>query len=165
MIRFIAVTLSSCLLAASAYAGDAIPECLATGQAIPIDNAKVLQLKTSTPNQFLTRAHISGTVERVYPDHNGHDHFEVQIGKVPTDTVEVIYNQSFGALPSLEVGATVEACGDYITSVAPAGSYPASPDGAILHWVHKNPKGHGHESGYVGVNGALFGQGHGNGGS
>ena len=75
-----------------------------------------------------------------------------------TDTIEVIYNNQFGAMPRLAPGQIVEACGDYITSNRPNGHYPASPDGAILHWVHFNPADQGHEDGYVVVDGRLTGQ-------
>jgi hypothetical protein len=148
----------------AANAAAQIPDCLdASGSTLPVDNAAVLALKTSTPNQYLTRAHVSGTIERIYPDHSGHNHFEVQIGPQPTDTIEFVYNISFGQLPNLQPGMTAEACGDYITSDAPTSQYPASPDNAIMHWIHRNPKGHGHPSGFVVIDGSLFGQGSGHG--
>ena len=133
------------------------PLCLSGRQSLPVDNDQVLSWKKTTANQFLGRAHVEGTLIEVYPDRNGHDHFKIQIGPARTDTLEIIYNQEFGALPSMHPGMRIEACGDYITSIAQSGAYPPSPDGAILHWVHKNPRGNGHDSGYVVVDGTLYG--------
>ena len=72
-------------------------------------------------------------------------------------TVEVIYNEAFGQMPTLNPGAIIEACGDFITAKSQSGPYPASPDGAIVHWVHKAPNAR-HESGYVVVDGVVCGQ-------
>jgi hypothetical protein len=141
----------------------ASPLCMSHGQALPVNDPQVVAWKHSTANQFLARAHVQGTVTRLYPDHNGHTHFEIQIAPTPDGTLEIVYNQSFGALPSLSPGMVVEACGDYITSIAQSGNYAPSPDGAILHWVHRNPSGHGHDSGYLVINGMLCGQGNGTG--
>lgn len=115
-------------------------------------------MKQSTPNQYLARAHVEGVVRQIYPEKNGHTHFEIALGPNPGDTLEVIYNSSFGSLPELDVGLKVEACGDYITSYASTHMYPASPDGAIIHWVHGNPSGHGHPSGFLVIEGVLYGQ-------
>ncbi len=140
------------------------PSCLdQNGRALPVDDQTVLNLKTSTPNQFLSRAHISGTIETIYPIKNGHDHFQVKIGSKPTDTIEIIYNRSFGPLDALIPGQTVEACGDYITSTAPTANYEPSPDGDILHWVHRSNNTAKHKSGYVIMNGKVLGQGSGTG--
>ena len=140
-----------------------IPNCVGQqGQILPINDAQVVTLKSTTPNQFLTRAHIQGLLQHAYADKTGHNHFEVKIGPRPQDNIEVVYNQSFGPLPTLAPGMTIEACGDYITSDAPTAQYPASPDGAIIHWVHRSTGGH--PGGYVVVNGVLCGQGSGNGG-
>jgi hypothetical protein len=142
----------------------AAPACLdRNGRDLPIDDQTVLKLKVSTPNQFLSRAHISGTIETIYPIKNGHDHFQVKIGPKPDDTIEVIYNRSFGPLDPLIPGQTVEACGDYITSTAPTTNYEPSPDGAILHWVHRSNNTGKHKSGYVIMNGKVLGQGAGTG--
>ena len=62
-----------------------------------------------------------------------------------------------GAIPKIQKGMSVEACGDYITSTQTTAQYPASPDGAILHWIHKNPKPGGHASGYVEVDNVIYG--------
>ncbi len=139
-----------------------IPDCMDKAKVLPIDNNQVIQWKASTPNTYLARAHVNGPVTRQYPDHSGHTHFEISIGKTAQDTLEVIYNDEFGALPAIRVGMNVEACGDYITSTAQSGPYPPSPDGAIIHWIHKNPRGHGHDSGFIAIDNVLYGQGNGN---
>lgn len=144
--------------ASPSFAGDVIPVCPDRGRPLPINNEQVLNWKFGSPNQFKARGHIRGSVLRVYADHSGHDHFSIRIGQRPQDTIEVIYNQDFGALPErLNAGSTVEACGDFIVSNAPSGPYPASPDGAIIHWVHVNPSGQGHDSGYLVIDGDLYG--------
>ena len=145
------------LVSASSYAQQV--NCLAGGQALNVNNANVLQWKSSTHNQYRNRAHINGTLIKSYPDHSGHDHFEVQIGDQSKDTVEVIYNEEFGAIPDIPQGATFEACGDYITANSQAGGYPPSPDGAIVHWVHQSPNPGRHDSGFLIINGQLYGQG------
>lgn len=140
----------------------ALPACLDNaGQALSLNNDQVLQWKAAGQDQFHSRGHVKGSLVRNYPDHTGHTHFEVQIGNDATDTIEVIYNQSFGDLPDLTPGLDVEVCGDYITTGSQGNG--ASPDGAIIHWVHKNPSGHGHPSGYVAINGVAYGNGNGNG--
>lgn len=140
------------------------PECDDDhGNSLSVDNEDVLLWKTTTANQTLKRAHISGKVVALYPDHNGHTHFSAQIGPNRTDTIEVIYNISFGMIKSLTPGMTVEACGDYITSIAPAGIYQASPDKAIIHWIHKTDNPNKHRGGFLIINGTLYGFGHGNG--
>ena len=128
--------------------------CLSHGKPLDIINGQVLTWKTSTANAFLARARIQGTVDQLFPDHSGHRHFSLKIGPQAQDHIEVIYNLSFGKLPVPKMGDSVEACGDYITSIAQTGSYPASPDGGIIHWVHRSP-GH-HEQGYVILNGVKY---------
>ncbi len=146
------------LLASSvAFAGSNAPDCLAGGQTLSENDAQVINWKTTTKNQYLGRAHIVGTLVQQYPDHSGHHHFEVKIGSNTSDTIEVIYNEAFGAIPQMQAGSQIEACGDYITSNQPTGSYPASPDGAIIHWVHKAPNSR-HESGFLIIDGVVCGQ-------
>jgi hypothetical protein len=145
-----------------ANAASPSPNCLGNNsQILPIDDVQVLTYKTTTPNQFLARAHIQGVLQHAYADKSGHDHFEIKIGSGPTDNIEVVYNQEFGSLPQLRPGMIVEACGDYITSNAATSKYPPSPDGAIVHWVHR-ANGGNHQSGYLVINGILCGQGSGN---
>ena len=154
-------TVSLLGMSAPGWAGRAIPACMDHGQAIGVNDEQVAQWKTSTKNQFLARAHVTGTIHQVFADHSGHNHFEIQMDTIGGATLEIIYNKSFGALPSLRAGMKVEACGDYITSIAQSGAYPPSPDGAILHWVHNTSHGghtgSGHDAGYVAVDGQVYG--------
>ncbi|MGZ6331407.1 MAG: phospholipase D-like domain-containing protein [Bdellovibrionota bacterium] len=135
----------------------ATPPCLGDqGQALAVDDAVVLGYKANTPNQTHERAHVLGTVDRVFPDQNGHHHFEIVIGSGASDVLEVIYNEDFGALPAIQTGMSVEACGDYITSTAPSGPYPESPSGAIIHWVHRTNNAKKHPGGYLVINGQFY---------
>lgn len=140
------------------YASTSAPECIAYDKPLPENNAQVLHWKRTTQNQYRDRGHILGVIQKVYPDHSGHEHISVNIGKYEEDTVEIIYNSGFGSLPTPDVGMPVEACGDYITSFAKSGPYPASPDGALIHWVHRSPNLKKHLSGFLVVNGVLYGQ-------
>ena len=149
--------LAAALWTSFALADDA-PPCMAGSSAIGINNGQVLQWETSTPNQFLARGHVSGPIVQVYPDQNGHHHFAIQIGQDPSNRLEVIYNEDFGSVPQMSEGMNVEACGDYITSTAQSAQYPASPDGAIIHWVHQSPNLAKHPSGFLMVDGVLYGQ-------
>ncbi len=146
------------LMVNSAFASQVGPNCLDRGVVIPTNDEQVLNWKHTTQNQFRARAHVQGVIEQIYKNKNGHQHFEIRLGPVDEDTLEIVYNESFGVLPELSLGMIVEACGDYITSTANTVSYSASPAGAIMHWVHKNPSSRGHESGYLIVNGILYGQ-------
>ncbi len=132
-------------------------QCVDHGKNLDIINEQVLIWKEQTPNQFLARARVKGLLTKNYGRRNGHEHFQIQLGKDFNSTLEVIYNEDFGALPELVPGASVEACGDYITSDAPTSQYPASPDGAIIHWVHRSNNEKKHNSGYVIINGKVFG--------
>jgi hypothetical protein len=155
--RLFSITLGLVLTTSLSFAGDVIPNCIAAGQTLNLNNEQAVTWKNTTANQFHSRAHIKGKLVTVYPDHSGHHHMEVLIGPNNQDTIEVIYNEAFGPMPTLNPGAIIEACGDFITSKAQSGPYPASPDGAIVHWVHKAPNS-GHESGYVVVDGTVCGQ-------
>gem|GEM_PF-567094 len=126
-------------------------------RSLQVDNGQVVTWKAKTPNQFKARAYVQGEVVRLFPERNSHDHFEIQIGPNPKDVLEVIYNKSFGDLRDVRPGMTVAACGDYITSTAQSGPYPASPSGAIIHWVHFNPREGGHPHGFLIIDGELFG--------
>jgi hypothetical protein len=132
--------------------------CLTRGAEIAVDNQQVLNWKNTTRNQFHARGHIEGTIRQIFSDHSGHHHYEVGIGPGADDTVEVIYNEDFGGVPQVRAGSTIEACGDYITSNAPSGHFPASPDGAILHWVHMSPSLQRHDSGFIILDGVVCGQ-------
>ena len=153
--------ISLLLVTAAAWSAQAQTACLDnSGNALPLNNNQVIQWKTDTQDQFHARAHVTGPISKTYSDYTGHNHFEIQLGPDANDKIEVVYNQGFGDLPDLNVGDSTEICGDYITTGTVG--HDGSPDGAIIHWVHKNPSGHGHPSGYVVVNGVLYGNGDGN---
>ena len=148
----------------TAVAARATPVCTDfTGNPLKPDNQTVLRWKSSTPNQYLGRAEITGTVQAVYPIRNGHNHFQVKIGPGEKDTLELVYNISFGPINDLVPGQTVVACGDYITSNAPTSQYEPSPDGAILHWIHRSPNPGKHPSGFLILDRTTYGQGFGSG--
>ncbi len=153
---FVRVLSISVFFVTIAFAGQS-PRCTDRGKDLPINNDQVLQWKSGSKNGYKARGHILGRALRRYPGKRGHEHFAVQIGKAASDTIEIVYNTRFGKLPTLRSGAPVEACGDYITSNKQSGPFPASPDGAILHWVHINVGTPGHEHGYVSVDGVVTG--------
>ena len=148
------------MLITTAHAFSDVPLCMSQGQPLPVNNEQVLDWKHTSRNQFKSRGHVQGTVGDVYKDASGHRHFQIVLGANAKDTLEVIYNQKFGAIPAsaLKRGALVETCGDYITSNAKAGRYQPSPDGAIIHWVHEATNGR-HDSGYVAIEGTVYGYG------
>ncbi len=146
------------LFSLGAFSQTAAPSCLSHGKILPIDNQTVLVWKNTSKNQFRSRAHVKGILTKVFSDQTGHHHYEVQIGSAAKDTVEFIYNEKFGLVPQVSLGAQMEACGDYITANAPSGGYPASPDGAIIHWIHKSPNPKSHDSGFLIANGIVCGQ-------
>lgn len=129
-------------------------QCVDHRQILGVDNEKAIQLRSQRQSGFTTRLLISGIVDEVFPDRSGHRHFSVKIGPNPDDHIEVIYNLSFGSLPVPTVGETAEACGDYIVSTSQNGGYQASPDGMIIHWVHRATGGH--EAGFTILNGQLY---------
>ncbi len=146
--------------AGTAFADDdRLPPCMNfSGQPLALNNRQVLQWRSSTPDQFLERGFVSGTVTDVYPDRPKHEHFAIDLDQVPGGDLEIIYNREFGALPEIRPGMRVVACGDYIT-VGPRASRP-SPMGAILHWVHYNPgtrDGGRHPHGFVAIGDRLYG--------
>ncbi|MBC7692847.1 MAG: hypothetical protein H7222_13885 [Methylotenera sp.] len=54
-------------------ATDAIPECIEVDHGIGLNNDQVIQWKTTTPNEWVARAHVTGPLVNVYPDKNGHE--------------------------------------------------------------------------------------------
>ena len=135
---------------------EATPACKSNGQDLPVMNEQVLQWRASQPSGYRTRALISGTVDSVFPDATGHRHFSLKVGAGPTDHIEVIYNEAFGAMPQPQVGDTASACGDFIVATGTNNGYPPSPDGALIHWVHASNSA-SHDSGYVVLDGNLYG--------
>jgi hypothetical protein len=152
----------SLLFSLSSHAWVDMPCLDARGRELPVINDQVLHWKANTPNQFQERARIRGIIRDVYPNRNGHYHFNALIGSGPKDTIEVVYNISFGEVETIVPGQTVEACGDYITSNAPTQIYQPSPDGAIIHWIHRSPNTRRHAHGYMKIDEVLYGQGPGN---
>ncbi len=150
---FSAIVAASLFVSVSAQAKLAeLPKCEdKNGQALPVDNNRVVTFKAVTPNQFHERARVEGRVVRILGSRPSHAHFEIQIGPRPQDTLEVVFNLDFGR-PQPKVGDEVEACGDYITSNAPTPRYKPSPSGAIIHWVHENSRGGPHPDGYILLN-------------
>ena len=156
-LTFLTITLTV-MTTSLAFATATLPPCFDGSVTLAPINDQVLAWKTSTPNQFRRRALVQGTIDQIFPDHAGHHHFEIKIGSKDTDILEVIYNEDFGPVPALKVGSTVEACGDYITSIAQSGPYPPSPSGGIIHWVHKSPNLATHPSGFLAIDGVVCGQ-------
>ena len=145
------------VLSNSAQAVYPNPVCMNQKALLPVNNAQVLQWKQTSLNQFHARAHVFGKVSKIYGIQGGdHYHFQIQIGSAPKDLIEVVYSRNFGT-PEVALGAEAQVCGDYITSNAPAGGFPVSPDGALIHWVHENERGGGHENGFVILNDTLWG--------
>ena len=141
-------------------ADGSMPECLGlAGEALPIDNARVIELKRTTRNQYKDRGFVQGTVTQLFKRKGDHSHFEIRIGTGAKDVIEIVFNRDFGN-PIVEAGDHVIACGDYITSYAKSGGYDASPSDALIHWVHENDRGGPHPDGFVIVNRAeLHGYG------
>lgn len=120
---------------------------------LPVNNEVITKYKHATENGFEARAHIKGRIGKDYSDTKGHTRFQVVLTN--NETIELVYNDGFGNLPKLQEGMEVEACGDYITSNKNA-EYPASPDGAIIHYVHVSTNKH--LSGFVVINSNVYGQ-------
>ena len=134
------------------------PDCYSRNQIIPIDNEQVLDWKYHSKDQYKNRGNVLGVLTLMYRERSGHYHFQVTIGDNPQDTIEVIYNKNFGEIPRefFQLGALVQACGDYITSNKRTKRYQPSPDGALIHWVHRSNNDR-HEHGFVVINDQLFG--------
>lgn len=129
-----------------------------------VDNERVIQLKKTTKNQYKDRAFVTGVLVGVLQDRKSHLHLDVFLGETPSgrgkdSDIEIIYNKAFDYVDSraLRPGVEVSACGDFINSFEQAGRYPASPVGAILHWVHMAPRPP-HQNGFLVIDGRLYGQ-------
>jgi len=127
------------------------------------NNAEVLKWKTSTRNQWQDRGYIIGKLVKVLQQRPSHTHLEIDISangsSDAADHIEIIYNREFGDIQNPAPGQLVAACGDFINSFDRAGKYPASPVGAIVHWVHASNTPNKHSHGFVSVNGKLYGYG------
>ncbi len=157
--------LAALVLAPAAQAGgyNSLPVCEDNrGRAMQPNNEQVLAWKTSTPNQYTDRGFITGTLVGVLLDKGSHLRLDVFVGPDRTGgrntDIELVYNRAFGDVRSqLRPGMQVAACGDFINAFAPTGRYPASPVGAILHWIHKKMRG-SHPNGFMMIDGQLYGQ-------
>ncbi len=147
-----------------ASAADRHPNCNDNrGNAMQVDNERVLHLKKSTKNQFKDRAYITGVLVGVLKDRKSHLHLDVFIGETQSgrgkdSDIEIIYNRAFDAIDGRQMrpGMEVSACGDFINSFEQAGRYPPSPVGAIIHWTHMAPRPP-HQHGFMVVDGRLYG--------
>ncbi len=125
-------------------------------QSMTYNNSQVVTWESSTPDQYLDRGLVYGTIQTIYPNKTGHTHFALSMAG--GGGIEIIYNDEFGELPALKPGMQVIACGDYIT-VGPKARLP-SPMPAILHWVHFNPgtrDGGRHPGGFLIIGGSPYG--------
>ena len=136
-----------------AFAADPTPDCLDGTQKLQVDDQKVLGWIQNTQKNFLARARVDGRISQLLPDQTGHAHFLIQLGPKPSDLIEVVYNDEFGALSHLAVGQEVEACGDYITTK----NDPKLHAAAIIHWVHMSDNPGSHQSGYLKIDGLVYG--------
>lgn len=138
------------------FSTDGTPTCMNHGRPLAIDNEQALQWRAQQPSGFRSRAYISGTIDEVFPDQTGHRHFSIKIGPNPNDRIEVIFNEGFGNMPVPRHGQNAAACGDYIVATEHNGGYPPSPDGALVHWVHRSTNS-SHDSGFVVIEGTVYG--------
>ncbi|QDK39767.1 hypothetical protein DOE51_11830 [Bdellovibrio sp. NC01] len=119
-----------------------------------INNEQVIEWRSTQKPKFLGRAFIQGVIVSEIENRQGHVHFEVDLDKdlsTTNDRVEVIYNIEFGNLPDYRAGDELIACGDFIVD-------SWSPMGAVVHWLHYNPKvKNKHEDGFIVIHGELAG--------
>ena len=153
----LSLLLAFCGLAQAEALSVAAPACLNHGQTLTMNDDQVAQWKHTSANEYHDRGHVNGTVTSLYADETGHRHFQLTMNSSTPETIEIVYDLKFGALPPLKAGDMIEACGDYITSNAPYQGYPISPDGALIHWVHRTDTA-SHDAGFLTINGQVFGQ-------
>jgi hypothetical protein len=176
------LALASCL-SLQAFAADA-PECLLKGQPLPVNNAEVSALKAKyykNGGYVLGRAHIKGVISKAYEEFHRVTPYKMPNGNIELaklarydqqylkviidtlnggkDTVTVYYNEEFGPLKEVTTkqleGKAIEVCG---VLAVPVRESLITPDNAIVHWTHENPNPHGIESGYLIIDGEVFGQ-------
>lgn len=139
-----------------------LPVCLDKNRSqFRSNNEEVIRWKVQTKNQYKDRALVIGSLVGVIQDRPSHLHLQVDMDPANQrgneDQIEIIYNKEFGAVAAARPGVTVAACGDYITSRERSGNYPASPVGAIVHWVHASNNEAKHAHGFLSVDGILYG--------
>lgn len=174
MTKFLSLLAVLCVFSNDAFAGkqrqqppildeSALPTCVDRNRsAMRSNNEEVIRWKTATENQYKDRALVIGSLVSVLQERKSHLHIQIDMdptsGQGTEDHIEIIYNRAFGEVDkSIHPGMPVAACGDYITSRERAGNYPASPVGAIVHWVHasNNPGKHAH--GFLSIAGVIYG--------
>jgi hypothetical protein len=142
----------------------ALPTCVdRRGQPMAVNNEEVIRWKESSPNQYRNRALVQGSLVRILLDRRTHLHLEVDLSPVSpdgdrADHIEIIYNKKFGRLDEFSPGQDVVACGVYITAREQAGPYRPSPVGAVVHWVHSSYNERKHPSGFLAIDGKVFGR-------
>lgn len=149
---FSALILLIAFATSSAFA-KGLPACFDRKDRIDFNESQVLAWKEFTENKFLARAFVRGIAVRLIEDRQKHIHIEVDLDKdmnTTDDRVEIIYNTKFGTLPDFRYGDEVIACGDFIKDTY-------SPVGAVIHWLHLNPKKGPHEDGFIAINGQVAG--------
>ena len=87
------------------------------------------------------------------PDQTGHSHYVIDLDGDGKGDVEVIYQNDFGDIPSINQGNTITACGDFKVD------HQNFSSGGFVHWVHCNPRNKepNHANGFVAVNGVTYG--------
>ena len=106
------------------------------------------------------RTMIKGHVVGFYGNIKGksgteHANYGVDLDGDGRADVTFVYQIDFGAIPQIQNGAEIVACGDYITD-------HSFDNLGLIHWTHSNDgaKDHGtckHPDGYAMVNGIKYG--------
>lgn len=154
------LVLSFVLIAASASAAN-YPSCFRKTNQMQLNNQEVIEWKTTTKNQYHDRGYVVGKVVQALVDRDTHLHLEINLDPSSNDRakhIEIVYNKEFGPIPAFHQGSEAVVCGDYITSNQATNQYPASPVGAIIHWIHMSPTPARHENGYMMLDGVETGQ-------
>jgi hypothetical protein len=153
-----------CALVSFTAEASNLPACLGKDKKpMAPNNEQVLNWKENSPNQYKDRGFVMGKLVGVTLDRKSHLQLAIDIGvagspQAREEQIEIIYNKEFGSVGSFTSGMDVAACGDYITAREKAGNYVPSPLGAIIHWVHVSPDPKKHASGFLAINGKVFGQ-------
>lgn len=139
----------------SANSALALPSCFDRKTRMDFNESQVLTWREFMENKFTARAFIKGLLVSLMEDRQKHIHLEVDLDEdlnTKDDRIEVIYNVKYGALPAFQPGDEVIACGDFVVD-------KYSPHGAVIHWLHLNPKKNGpHEDGFIAIRGQVAGR-------
>jgi len=140
------------LLAALIFQNAWAYDCYDQGHLLPFNEDQVIQWKADGQSQTRGRAHIRGILTGYYPDRSkgSHQHFQIEVvgSDYRREFLEVVSSKEYGWIAGLQWWDPVEVCGDYITSNERHGVYPASPDNALIHWVHLSTNPYQHDSGF-----------------